>query len=235
MKRWFQRETLDGASRALTLITAVGLLFVAMIASDQRAAGLVSAPVVLSGPEGAGPPRTGGMLCQDSRLRGLRLEPFTEGICGSRAPVSVQSAAGARLSPVAVTECVLAERLADWMEQEVSPAAEALFGERVVGVTHYSAYACRRRNSEATAPLSLHGLARALDVAAFELESGRSVSVLDDWRGEGPAGPQARAFLQRISKGACGRFGTVLSPDSGGQHVNHIHLDMAPRREPFCR
>ena len=37
----------------------------------------------------------------------------------------------------------------------------------------------------------------------------------------------ALAFLRRIRDGACGLFGTVLSPDYNAPHADHLHMDMA--------
>jgi hypothetical protein len=64
------------------------------------------------------------------------------------------------------------------------------------------------------------------------LEDGRRVSVLEDWPGDGPRGPEGRRFLTRIRDGACRVFATVLSPDYNEPHANHLHLDGAPR--PLC-
>ena len=42
-------------------------------------------------------------------------------------------------------------------------------------------------------------------------------------------------FLRDIHKGACGVFGTALSPEANEAHRNHLHLDLAPRRNSaFC-
>ncbi len=42
-------------------------------------------------------------------------------------------------------------------------------------------------------------------------------------------------FLRNIHKGACGVFGTALSPEANEAHRNHLHLDLAARRHSaFC-
>ncbi|HST92644.1 MAG TPA: extensin family protein, partial [Brevundimonas sp.] len=63
------------------------------------------------------------------------------------------------------------------------------------------------------------------------LADGRKVSVLADWDGDGPAGPEGSTFLKRIRDGACRAFGTTLSPDYNAAHANHLHLDGAIRRD----
>ncbi|HAJ04637.1 MAG TPA: extensin, partial [Brevundimonas sp.] len=76
---------------------------------------------------------------------------------------------------------------------------------------------------------SEHARANALDVSAIRLEDGRVVSIASDWRGTGPAGPDARPFLKRLRDGACRVFSTVLTPDYNEAHRDHLHLDGAPR------
>ena len=59
--------------------------------------------------------------------------------------------------------------------------------------------------------------------------------MLRDWGGEGAEGDEA-AFLRRVRDGACGIFGTVLSPDYNEAHRDHLHLDQAARGwGGFCR
>ncbi|MDP2765164.1 MAG: extensin family protein, partial [Brevundimonas sp.] len=80
----------------------------------------------------------------------------------------------------------------------------------------------------------LHDLLQPPDgMTAVELADGRRVSVLEDWPGDGPRGPEGRRFLTRIRDGACRVFSTVLTPDYNDAHANHLHLDGAPR--PLCR
>ena len=64
--------------------------------------------------------------------------------------------------------------------------------------------------------------------ASVTLEDGRRVSVLTDWPGDGPRGPEGRRFLTRIREGACRVFSTVLGPGYNEAHANHLHLDGAP-------
>ena len=68
-----------------------------------------------------------------------------------------------------------------------------------------------------------------MDVAAVTLKDGRTISVLDDWRGEGPAGQSGSRFLHRVRDGACRLFSTVLTPDYNAAHANHLHIDGASR------
>ncbi|RYD90654.1 MAG: extensin, partial [Sphingomonadales bacterium] len=72
----------------------------------------------------------------------------------------------------------------------------------------------------------------AIDVAAFLLEDGRRISVLDDWsRGT----PQEREFLRLVHQSACKRFGTVLGPDYNRAHENHFHVEKVIAGKSYCR
>ena len=80
---------------------------------------------------------------------------------------------------------------------------------------------------------SEHAKANALDVAAVTLKDGRTVSVLNDWRGDGPTGEPGGRFLHALRDGACQLFSTVLTPDYNAAHANHLHIDGAARG--LCR
>lgn len=176
-----------------------------------------------------------GEICSDPRVIGVPLQAIAdEGGCAIATPVRVKRVAGVALSPQAVGGCGVPQVLAGWIETELQPSAEALLGSRVRKIHQVSAYVCRNRYNAAEAKLSFHATGDALDIAAFELEDGRRVRVLEDWSGEGPAGAVGAAFLQRAWKTACGPFGTVLGPEANAAHKDHFHFDVAQRRGAYC-
>jgi hypothetical protein len=120
----------------------------------------------------------------------------------------------------------MAAALAIWTRQSVQPAARAILGAQVVRIDHYGAYVCRRVYGQAEGRVSEHARAQALDVAAFHLSDGRTVSVLEHWT---KGGPEA-AFLHRVRDDGCKLFRVALSPDYNAAHANHLHFDMAPYR-----
>ena len=130
-----------------------------------------------------------------------------------------------------IMQCPLAVRYVIWDRQVLRPAARESFGARPTRVDTYGSYACRRiyNSTDQNHRPSEHARANALDVAAVRLEDGRTVSVANDWTGEGPAGAEGRPFLDRLRDGACRVFSTVLSPDYNEAHRDHLHLDGAPR------
>jgi hypothetical protein len=128
----------------------------------------------------------------------------------------------------AVMACPQALAFALWDRQVVQPVAMEIFGQKVTAIDHFGSYACRRRYGRADTAVSEHAYANALDVAAFRLADGTTVSVEADWKAPGPKSE----YLRRVRDGACRLFGTTLSPDYNQAHWNHLHLDMG--RGPIC-
>lgn len=145
----------------------------------------------------------------------------------------VQALGSISFNQDATMNCGMAEPLREWLDGTVQPAAQQKFGERVVSVDVAASYSCRPRNNKRGAKMSEHGYGNAIDIAAFTLESGRKVSVLEGWRG----GRDERSFLHTVHDQACGEFHTVLGPDSDANHRNHIHLDLQNRASgsSYCR
>jgi hypothetical protein len=119
------------------------------------------------------------------------------------------------------TSCRVAAGLALWEWHVVQPAALEHFGQKVAVVEHFGSYSCRRIYGRAEGQWSEHATANAVDIAAFRLEDGSRVSVLGDWKDEGPKA----AFLRDARDGACKLFSSVLSPDYNAAHRDHFHFD----------
>jgi hypothetical protein len=122
--------------------------------------------------------------------------------------------------PPATLRCPMAEELAHWVREDVAPSVKSL--PPVRGLDNFDSYSCRGRNNIRAAQLSEHGKADAIDVRDFKLADGRELGLTDvnmdkDWR-------------LAIRASACARFSTVLGPGSDGYHEEHIHLDLADRR-----
>jgi hypothetical protein len=128
------------------------------------------------------------------------------------------------VAPPATLRCPMAEQIAHWVRDDVAPAALKL-GAPLRGLDNFDSYECRGRNRVRGATLSEHGRANALDVRSFRLANGENVVLTDvnvakDWR-------------EAIRASACARFATVLGPGSDGAHEEHIHLDLAERRNNY--
>jgi hypothetical protein len=130
----------------------------------------------------------------------------------------------APLAPAATLRCTMAEAVAHWVRDDVAPTVTKL-GAPLRGIDNYDSYECRGRNRVRGAKLSEHGRANALDVRGFKLGNGKTIGLTDvnvakDWR-----------EAMRVS--VCARFATVLGPGSDGSHEEHIHLDLAERRNNY--
>jgi hypothetical protein len=128
------------------------------------------------------------------------------------------------VTPPATLRCVMAEAVVHWVREEVAPAAGHLWAP-LRGLDNYDSFECRGRNRVAGAKISEHGHANALDVKSLKLADGAVVGPTDV--------NVARAFRESLRQSACARFNTVLGPGSDGYHEDHIHIDLAERRNGY--
>ena len=138
---------------------------------------------------------------------------------------------GVPTSNLGAMRCGLARTFSAWARRAVAPAAYQILGSKLTSIETFGTYACRTViGAGVSNRLSGHAIANAVDVAAFDLEDGRRISVLDDWNSPDP---RVRRFMEVIHASACKRFGTVLSPDYNEAHRNHFHLEADDA--DFCR
>jgi hypothetical protein len=128
------------------------------------------------------------------------------------------------VTPPATLRCPMAERVADWLREDVAPALEES-GPPLRVLDNFDSYECRGRNRLRAAALSEHGRADAIDVRGFRLADGREINLTDV--------SAAKDLRAKIRSSACARFSTVLGPGSDGYHEEHIHLDLAERRNGY--
>jgi hypothetical protein len=202
--------------RALTLLAAL------FCGAGTAAAQYAVSPPLANGPS----------ACQ------LRLAKFAQfplpvvmapGECGAIDPVLLQSVilpdqGKVAVVPPATLRCTMAEAVAVWLRDEVAPAAQKL-GAPLRRLDNADSFECRGMNRVSGAKLSEHGRANALDVGGLRLADGRLIDLTDvnvakDWR-------------DAVRASACARFATVLGPGSDGYHEEHIHLDLAERRNGY--
>ena len=128
------------------------------------------------------------------------------------------------VKPAAVLRCAMASALADWIRTDIAPLATSL-GSAVSDLDNFDSFECRGRNRIVGARLSEHGRANALDVRAFKLANGRSISLTDR--------TVPRELRETVLHSVCARFSTVLGPGSDWYHEDHIHLDLMERRSNY--
>jgi len=173
-----------------------------------------------------------GAVCGDIAIQGEEIGHVPDKLagCGVENAVRVRSVSGVTLSQQSVMDCTTAKALKIWIENGIHPAIKRR-GGGVVSLRVVAHYACRTRNNRPGARISEHGRGRAIDIAAFTLKDGTTITVLDGWnaRREGK-------ILRSIHGAACGPFGTVLGPKADRYHRDHFHLDTARYRNgSYCK
>jgi len=111
-------------------------------------------------------------------------DPIREGMCGAPAPIrlsTINAAPRVEIRPSALVTCAMAVQLAHWMAQTVQPAARKHLGEEIVAIRNVASYSCRNRYNASNTRISEHALVNALDIAAFETASGKTVTLLQHW------------------------------------------------------
>lgn len=128
------------------------------------------------------------------------------------------------LKPGGIMRCTMASAIADWVRTDMVPLAAGL-GTKLSEIDNFDSFDCRGRNRVVGAKLSEHGRANALDVRALKLANGQSIALTER--------STPRELREKVLQSVCTRFSTVLGPGSDGYHEDHIHLDLAERRNNY--
>jgi hypothetical protein len=132
----------------------------------------------------------------------------------------VQAPTEVRLPEEPIISCEFAERLTAWLGQLVVPVIAGRMSASLRAVRTGPGYECRNRNGAPTGKLSAHAIGKAIDISAFELSNGKSISIK-------PQGDEAmRNAVDSVRTAACGWFTTVLGPGSDAAHADHLHVDL---------
>ncbi len=129
------------------------------------------------------------------------------------------------LRPSALIRCETAAAIADWVREDLAPALEGYSGLDRIQVA--ASYHCRPRNNIRGALMSEHGRANALDIRYIFTSDGRRFGV------DVPETPIL--LMNEMRRSTCARFTTVLGPGSDGYHEDHLHIDLAVRRNSGYR
>jgi len=167
------------------------------------------------------------------RAEGAQVQPLPDRTfaSGCSATSSVKLVAiGIPVTNLGAVKCTLAAPFARWVRQDVPQLATRWLGGYVTKIESFGSFACRPINNQAGNGLSEHARANAIDIAAFQLDDGRRITVQDGWNS---ADPQVRGFLRALHKAACARFSVVLGPEANALHHDHFHFDMGSG--PYCR
>lgn len=164
---------------------------------------------------------------------GVQAEPASiepaESACVVEQPVRLRSIASGRHAlgfvETPILACGFAVVLTRRLAEIAIPTALYHLGRPAANVLVGPGYACRPRNQQPGAELSVHAFGIALDIRGFELADGEQVMIGQPDSADRPA-PE-RAFLDGLRTSACGYFTTVLGPGSDPHHEDHLHVDLA--------
>jgi hypothetical protein len=176
--------------------------------------------------------RRKGAVCGDRDIQGVAIGPVPGKLpgCGVAQAVRVSSISGVALSTHSVMDCTTAKAMKRWIDTGMKPAVKRR-GGGVAKIKVAAHYACRTRNNQPGAKISEHGRGRAIDISAFHLRDGSTITVLDGWKDR-----KDGKILRKMHSAACGPFGTVLGPNANRFHLDHFHFDTARYRSgSYCR
>ncbi len=172
--------------------------------------------------------------CLNSGL--VKITPYVEpakeidgpGSCGMVRPLRVSAFADGNvtLTSRAVLACPMLPAVDKWLIETVRPAAQIYFRTEIAEL-RVGSYACRNQNNRWNGAKSEHSFGNALDVMAFILADGRTITIAKGWRGT----RQEQEFLREVFVGSCRVFATVLGPGADPFHYDHFHLDLARHYE----
>ena len=130
----------------------------------------------------------------------------------------------------AVMRCDTAHMLGLWLRDFARPAAARLpGGPRITALQLGTTYDCRPRigTGKDRPRLSEHALGNAIDIAGFSFDGAEPLPI----QPRSDTGDLAEAFQTTARAAACLFFTTVLGPGSNEAHDDHLHLDIAARRD----
>ena len=126
-------------------------------------------------------------------------EPMRHGACGTPAPLALRSVGAAQkveFSPSPTMNCRLAASLSTWVDKVLQPTAQQVFGSRVTRIVGASSYSCRNIYNNPKLTLSEHATGNAVDISAFMMADGRTITVAKGW------GPTERDITAARKKAA---------------------------------
>ncbi|MDF1609505.1 extensin family protein [Hoeflea sp. YIM 152468] len=204
--------------------------------SPVRLAGLmprISNP--LSTPQWAGGMPAAEKACR-SRLKRLGVSyrdlPAINSGKGCHIPYPIevtQLSGGIKILPAAKLNCQITDAFAQWVKNELAPAARLRYLSGVSSIRQLSSYSCRTMNSKRGAPMSEHASGNAIDVGKITLNSGQSISV----RKPGFFSFREKSLLKTVRSDSCKYFTTVLGPGSDVHHKDHFHFDLRTRKRGY--
>lgn len=124
------------------------------------------------------------------RQKGVRFvslpDKETKRGCGYTSAVRVSGFGDVPLSKEIILRCPVADRVSDWLNQTVQPAADKVLKTRVTKLMVSSGYRCRTsrgvRWGKKRYRLSQHAYGNAFDLWGIQFANGKQTRVRDDWK-----------------------------------------------------
>ena len=148
--------------------------------------------------------------------------PPSEG-CGWTNGVRMSSAGGVHAGFDKVT-CEAAAALALWLEHDVQPVAQEMFGQRVASIQSFGTYSCRNIIGNAKfwkSWRSEHATANAVDIGAFSSPTDAASASCSI--GRATASRPASCALCTVAPAATSAW--CSAPTTTTAHHDHFHLD----------
>ncbi|MGJ8570109.1 MAG: extensin-like domain-containing protein [Hoeflea sp.] len=150
--------------------------------------------------------------------------------CSIPYPVEVtELSGGIEIKPAAKLNCQITDAFAQWVKNELAPAARLRYISGVSSIRQLSSYSCRTMNSKRGAPMSEHSKGNAIDVGKITLNNGQEISV----KKPGFFSFREKSLLKTVRSDSCKYFTTVLGPGSDIHHKDHFHFDLRARKTGY--
>lgn len=128
------------------------------------------------------------------------------------------------INPPLTLRCRMAGAFAHFVRDELTTILKA-GGRTLRSIDGTGSYECRGRNRIVGAKVSEHGKGNAIDIHSVSFTDGTALYPTDLLAN--------RELRETLKTAACGTFATVLGPGSDGYHEEHVHVDLAERRNNF--
>jgi len=150
--------------------------------------------------------------------------------CSIPYPIEVTKLSGGiAIKPAAKLNCQITDAFAQWVKNELAPAARVRYLSGVSSIRQLSSYSCRTMNSKRGAPMSEHASGNAIDVGKITLDNGKAISV----KKPGLFSFREKSLLKTVRSDSCKYFNTVLGPGSDVHHKDHFHFDLRARKTGY--
>jgi hypothetical protein len=128
------------------------------------------------------------------------------------------------INPPLTLRCRMAGTFAHFVRDELTTILKA-GGRTLRSIDGTGSYECRGRNRIVGAKVSEHGKGNAIDIHSVSFTDGSELFPTDLLAN--------KELRETLKAAACEKFATVLGPGSDGYHEEHVHIDLAERRNNY--